>query len=42
MIREAFRVLTVDLSTRRSRVVLLEERERYLGGSGLAALLFDS
>ena len=42
MIREAFRVLTVDLSTRRSRVVLLEERERYLGGSGLAALLFET
>ena len=40
MIRDTFRVLRVDLTVNRSRIVLLEERESYAGGSGLAALLF--
>jgi aldehyde:ferredoxin oxidoreductase len=41
MIRDAFRVLTVDLTADRSRIDMLAGRERYAGGSGLAALLFD-
>lgn len=42
MIRDHFRVLTVDLSARRSRIVQLEGRATFVGGSGLAALLFDT
>jgi aldehyde:ferredoxin oxidoreductase len=41
MIREAFRVLTVDLTSGRGRVVMLDGRENFAGGSGLAALLFE-
>lgn len=40
-IRHEFRVLLVDLSTRRTHIVLLPGRETYLGGSGLAAMLFE-
>ena len=42
MSRDAFRVLMVNLTVNRSRIVLLEERGHYIGGSGLAALLFDT
>lgn len=42
MMRNTFRILKVDLSTNRSRVVQLEGRETFVGGSGLAALLFDT
>lgn len=41
MIRDNFRVLTVDLSTNRGNVVSLEGRDEEAGGSGLAALLFN-
>ena len=40
MIRDHFRVLTVDLSTGRGSVVNLEGRDTEAGGSGLAAALF--
>lgn len=40
-IRHEFRVLLVDLTTRRTHIVLLPGRETYLGGSGLAAMLFE-
>ena len=42
MIRDHFRILTVDLSARRSRIVQLDGRATFIGGSGLAALLFDT
>jgi aldehyde:ferredoxin oxidoreductase len=41
MIRDAFRVLTVDLTSGRGRIVMLDGREHFAGGSGLAALLFE-
>jgi len=41
MIREQFRVLTVDLGAGRGNVVLMEGRDAVCGGSGLAALLFN-
>jgi len=41
MIRDAFRVLTVDLTSGQGRIVMLDGREQFAGGSGLAALLFD-
>jgi aldehyde:ferredoxin oxidoreductase len=41
MIRDHFRVLTVDLSTGRGNVVSLEGRDEEAGGSGLAAVLFN-
>jgi aldehyde:ferredoxin oxidoreductase len=41
MIRDHFRVLTVDLSTGRGNVVSIDGRDREAGGSGLAAALFD-
>lgn len=41
MIREEFRVLLVDASTGKSRIVLLGGRDEVAGGSGLAALLFS-
>ena len=41
MIRDNFRVLMVDLGTGRGNVVMVDERERVAGGSGLAALLFN-
>ncbi len=41
MIRDFFRVLTVNLTTGRGGVVELEGRNEIAGGSGLAALLFS-
>jgi aldehyde:ferredoxin oxidoreductase len=41
MIRDHFRVLTVDLSTGRGKVEEIEGRDACAGGSGLAALLFS-
>ena len=41
MIREHFRVLRVELSTGRGEILELEGRDRFAGGSGLAALLFS-
>lgn len=41
MIREAFRVLVVDLEAGRSRVELIDGIDSVAGGSGLAALLFE-
>ncbi|MCU0597478.1 MAG: aldehyde ferredoxin oxidoreductase, partial [Desulfobacterota bacterium] len=42
MIRDHFRVLKVDLAAGRGEVITLEGRDRVAGGSGLAALLFES
>ncbi|MGD9331816.1 MAG: aldehyde ferredoxin oxidoreductase N-terminal domain-containing protein [Desulfobacterales bacterium] len=41
MIRDEFRVLTVDLSSGRGRILSLDGRDQVAGGSGLAALLFE-
>jgi aldehyde:ferredoxin oxidoreductase len=41
MIRPHFRVVIVDLSTRKTHVENVPGREVWLGGSGLAALLFE-
>jgi aldehyde:ferredoxin oxidoreductase len=41
MIRDDFRVLVVDLSTGRGSVESLEGRDSHVGGSGLAAALFE-
>jgi aldehyde:ferredoxin oxidoreductase len=41
MIREKFRVLTVDLGTGRGNIVNMDGRDTVAGGSGLAALLFS-
>ena len=41
MIRDNFRILLVDLATGRGNVVTLEGRDTFVGGSGLAALLFS-
>src|SRR5512135_1123247 len=41
MIRDYFRVLLVDLSTRRSTIADIDGRNTMAGGSGLAALLFE-
>jgi aldehyde:ferredoxin oxidoreductase len=40
MIREQFRVLLVDASTKKAKIVLLDGRNELAGGSGLAALLY--
>ena len=40
MIRDAFRVLIVDLTSNKSSVAVLDGREQFVGGSGLAALLY--
>jgi len=40
-IRQDFRILLVDLTTRRTHVEYLPGRELYLGGSGLAALCYQ-
>jgi aldehyde:ferredoxin oxidoreductase len=40
MIRDHFRVLTVDLAAGKGKVVTVEGRDREAGGSGLAAALF--
>ncbi len=41
MIRDNFRIMLVDLATGRGNVVTLEGRDTFVGGSGLAALLFS-
>ncbi|MCG6916400.1 MAG: aldehyde ferredoxin oxidoreductase [Deltaproteobacteria bacterium] len=41
MIRDHFRILTVDLAAGKGKVVILDGRDTEAGGSGLAALLFD-
>lgn len=41
MIRPHFRVVVVDLTARKTRVENIPGRETWLGGSGLAALLFE-
>lgn len=41
MIREHFRVLIVDLATGRGSIASIEGRDIVVGGSGLAAMLFD-
>ena len=41
MIRDHFRVLVADLGEERARVERLDGLETWLGGSGLAAMLFD-
>ena len=41
MIRDHFRILTVNLATGKGRIVTLDGRDTEAGGSGLAALLFD-
>jgi len=41
MIRQHFRVLVVDLTSRKTHIENLPGREAWLGGSGLAALLFE-
>ncbi|MEN6615765.1 MAG: aldehyde ferredoxin oxidoreductase N-terminal domain-containing protein [Syntrophorhabdus sp.] len=40
MIRDHFRVLVIDLNTKRSRVEVMGGRDTFVGGSGLAAELF--
>jgi aldehyde:ferredoxin oxidoreductase len=42
MIRDHFRILTVDLVTGKGKVLTLDGRNTVVGGSGLAALLFDT
>ena len=41
MIRDHFRVLVVDLSVGKGKITTHEGRNEYVGGSGLAALLFN-
>jgi len=41
MIRDHFRVLVVDLSLGKGKIVTHEGRNEFVGGSGLAALLFN-
>jgi aldehyde:ferredoxin oxidoreductase len=41
MIRDNFRILLVDLAIGRGNVVTLEGRDTFVGGSGLAALLYS-
>jgi len=41
MIRDHFRILTVNLGTGRGSVETLDGRDTFAGGSGLAALLFE-
>ena len=41
MIRDHFRILTVNLATGKGKVVTLDGRDTEAGGSGLAALLFN-
>jgi aldehyde:ferredoxin oxidoreductase len=42
MIRDHFRILTVDLATGKGKVVKMDGRDRDVGGSGLAAALFNT
>ena len=41
MIRDHFRVLVVDLSAGKGKIITHEGRDEFVGGSGLAAHLFD-
>jgi aldehyde:ferredoxin oxidoreductase len=41
MIRDHFRILAVDLVTGKGRIVTMDGRDQDVGGSGLAALLFN-
>ena len=41
MIRDHFRILVVNLSSGKGQVVHLDGRNTEVGGSGLAALLFN-
>lgn len=41
MIREEFRILVVDATAGKGRIVLLDGRNEVAGGSGLAALLYE-
>ena len=41
MIRDHFRILTVDLASGKGRIVTIDGRDTEAGGSGLTALLFD-
>lgn len=41
MIREEFRILLVDATAGKGKIVLLDGRDEVAGGSGLAALLFS-
>jgi aldehyde:ferredoxin oxidoreductase len=41
MIREEFRVLLVDATTGKGKVILMDGRNEVAGGSGLAALLYE-
>jgi aldehyde:ferredoxin oxidoreductase len=41
MIRDNFRVLMFDLTIAKGKIITLEDRDDYVGGSGLAACLFD-
>ena len=41
MIRDHFRVLKFDLSMAKGEIITLDGRDEYVGGSGLAARLFD-
>ena len=41
MIRDYFRILKVDLGQGRGKILTLEGRDQFVGGSGLAALLFN-
>jgi len=41
MTRDHFRVLLVDLSSGRGEILLLDGRNEWAGGSGLAAMLFE-
>src|SRR5512141_3103020 len=41
MIRDHFRVLNVDLATGHGSIENLDGRDSVMGGSGLAAMLFD-
>jgi aldehyde:ferredoxin oxidoreductase len=41
MIRDHFRILTVDLTSGKGKIVKVDGRDTEAGGSGLAALLFD-
>jgi aldehyde:ferredoxin oxidoreductase len=41
MIRDHFRVLKVDLDKGKGKILTLDGRDQFVGGSGLAALLFN-
>ena len=42
MIRDKFRILSVDLGSGRGNILEMDGRESVAGGSGLAALLFST